>query len=154
MPHHFTDDEKSKLDEYLAKKAGLKKRRRKLWQELEEVEASIVDIRTKYGAIYNTRNPVLTLPVEVTCLIFTFAQLPKPRIDLFAWGTEDTYEEEEFLMEVVVSVDFSRVSKALDRLPQRGHKNRWRSTASTLRHLCGEICRSSITHLVQLPTRS
>jgi len=102
MPHHFTDDEKSKLDECLARMDDFEKRRCDLLRELEEVEAGIIETYGTYGTIYNARNPILTLPPEMTCLIFTFAQLAKPRINEFT-GDMDTYVEDGFLMEVVVS---------------------------------------------------
>src|SRR5258708_17003497 len=71
----FTDGEKSKMGEYLIKKADFEDKRRILLRELEEVESRIIEMQREYGAIYNKRNPILGLPVEVTCLIFTFAQV-------------------------------------------------------------------------------
>jgi len=95
MRRNFTDYEKSKMEEYLAKKAAFKKRRQELLQELEKVEAKIVKMRAKYGAVYNKRNPVLTLPVEVICLIFAFAQLPKSSIKVVWKEVETSGEDEE-----------------------------------------------------------
>ena len=42
MPHHFTDDENSKLDECLARMDDFEKRSCDLLRELEEVEAEII----------------------------------------------------------------------------------------------------------------
>ena len=101
---NFTDDEKSKMGEYLAKKIAFEEKRRILLQELEEVEAKITEMQGGYGAIYNKRNPILRLPVEVTCLIFIFAQLPTiddSEDDASEEDEED--EEDDILMEVVVS---------------------------------------------------
>jgi hypothetical protein len=107
MPHIFTDNEKAKVGEYLAQHADLEKRRRDLLQELEQVEARILKTHAKYSAFLNTRNPVLTLPVEVICLIFTFAQLPKKKTSDVKdyWMKEEEEEEEKdgFPVEVVVS---------------------------------------------------
>jgi len=103
----FTDGEKSKMDEYLAKKADFEDKRRILLRELEEVESKVVEMQGEYGAIYNKRNPILGLPVEVTCLIFTFAQLPRLYASIDDASEDDDDEEDEdedeVLMEVIVS---------------------------------------------------
>ena len=109
----FNDDEKAKIDEYLARKVDLENKRRDLLQELEQVDSRITEMQADYGAIYNKRNPILRLPVEVTCLIFTLARLPRIAVTVEDDSSDDSsddddeMEEEEAevdgLMEVVVS---------------------------------------------------
>ena len=103
MPPHlkFTEDEKTKMDEYLATKASFEEKRRILQQQLEEVDLKIIETQADYGAIYNKRNPIFRLPVEVTCLIFTYAQLP--RVIEKNDACEEEEEEVELLIEVIVS---------------------------------------------------
>ena len=75
MPHtNFTDDEKAKMDEYSAKIVQLKEKRR---IQLEDIDNEIIAVQACLGAIHNKRSPLLRVPVELTCRIFTFAQQPR-----------------------------------------------------------------------------
>jgi len=106
----FTDGEKTKMGEYLIKKADFEDKRRILLRELEQVESKIIEMQREYGAIYNKRNPILGLPVEVTCLIFTFAQVAAQLPSVHESKDDESEEdddkgedEDDFLLEVVVS---------------------------------------------------
>jgi len=89
----FTDEEKDKMANLLNKKGEHKETRRVILKLLEEVECKIDEVESEYGAIQNRHNPILTLPNEVTCLIFESAQLPMIVGD----------KVNHYLMEVVVS---------------------------------------------------
>jgi hypothetical protein len=52
------------------RKRQLEGERDDLVRRLEVVERNIIKAQAGYGAIYNKDAPVLTLPVEITCLIF------------------------------------------------------------------------------------
>src|SRR6266511_1231752 len=95
---NFTGEEKEKMADFLNKMGEYEETRRVILKQLAEVECKITEVQSGYGAICNRHNPILTLPNEVTCLIFDNAQLP------MIVDEEDADEEiNEHLMEVVIS---------------------------------------------------
>jgi len=58
------------LSSWQERKRKLEVERDELVRRLEVVERDIIKAQAGYGAIYNKDAPVLTLPVEITCLIF------------------------------------------------------------------------------------
>ena len=58
------------LSSWQERKRKLEGERDGLVRRLEVVERDIIKAQAGYGAIYNKDAPVLTLPIEITCLIF------------------------------------------------------------------------------------
>lgn len=94
----FTDEEKEQMVTFLNKKGEYEKTRCEILEKLVEVECKITEMQSEYGAIQNRHNPILTLPNEVTCLIFENAQLP-----MIVDEEDEDDEIDDHLMEVVVS---------------------------------------------------
>jgi len=58
------------LSSLLETKINLEGQRENLVRRLEVVDREIINVQAEYGAIYNKDAPILSLPAEVTCLIF------------------------------------------------------------------------------------
>jgi len=127
------DEEKKKMAIFLNKIGGYEATRREILEKLAEVECKITEMQSEYGAIQNRQNPILTLPNEVTCLIFENAQLP------VIVDEEDEDEEiDDCLMEVVVS-HVCRHWRTLS----IGYPKLWSKFFHTNEIISGVACRST-----------
>lgn len=73
------------LSDLLEKKRNLEAEREELVRRLEEVDTEIINTQVEYGAIYNSDSPILSLPADVTCLIFLEA------LSTLEFSKEDDY---------------------------------------------------------------
>ncbi|KAF9528243.1 hypothetical protein CPB83DRAFT_350529 [Crepidotus variabilis] len=87
----------------LREKENLESRRQELEQQLSAINVHLIEVQSEYGTIFNKRCTLLNLPIEVTCLIFTYALLERVVDEEDSDSDTSSEEDADPLVEVVVS---------------------------------------------------